>query len=64
MITELGPPGLSRGVCVCVGGGEPRGRRAGGTSHLCSEHASCSSARWGSPPGEWAVIRRFVLVLL
>ena len=55
MITELGLLGLSRGRgCVCVCGGPPGGP-GGGTSHLCSEHASCSPPRWGSPPGEWAV---------
>ena len=40
-------------MCACVGG--PPGGPGGGTSHLCSEHASCSPPRWGSPPGEWAV---------
>lgn len=61
MITEPGPLGLSRGgVCVC--GGTPGGT---GWGDFISLLQTCILFRsmLGLPPGEWAVIRRFVLLL-
>ena len=49
MITELGPPGLSRGVCVCVWvGGNPGGAGRAGL-HISAPNTRLVPQHAGAP---------------